>query len=107
MVASRRVDLLEDVRDEPFRAKLLPCAPSEAKRRAMDKDAHLLEAALRTDRIVVSCDEKSRALFRAACADVREIRVILWVNPEVEAEEVVAWLQAGARTEPGRRLSAS
>jgi hypothetical protein len=105
MVAARRIDLLGEVRDDRFRAKLLPSAPSEAKKQAMEKDAHLLEAALQADRIVISCDEIVRALFQDACSAVAEIRTVHWANPEIEAEEVVPWLRAGARAEAKRRLS--
>jgi hypothetical protein len=104
MVASRQVDFLDDVQDDRFRAKLLPCAPSPAKRRAMEKDAHLLEAALQADRIVISCDEKIRALFRDACGEVREIRQVSWANPEIEVEGVADWVREGARAEAKRRL---
>lgn len=106
MFAGRRVEILEHVGDKRFRANLLECAPSKTKRQAMEKDAHLLEAALRADRIVISCDEKVRALFQDACSEVHEIRTVHWANPEIEAEEVVPWLQAGARAEAKRRLSA-
>src|SRR4051812_47317963 len=105
MVATRRMDHLGEVRDGGFRARLLPCAPSKKKREAMEKDAHLLEAALQTDRIVISCDEKVRGLFQNACSAVSEIRAVHWANPEIEAEEVIPWLQDGAQAEAKRRLS--
>jgi len=105
MVAARRIELLGEVRNDRLRAKLLPCASSESKRKAMDKDAHLLEAALQADRIVISCDEIVRALFQEACSTVQEIRAIHWANPEIESEEVVPWIRDGARAEAKRRLS--
>ena len=63
-----------------------------------------LVAALQADRIVVSRDETVRVLFRQCCPAVKEIRSVLWANPEIEAEEVVSWLEGGARMEMARRL---
>lgn len=93
-------------RNETLRASLSQTAPSDSSRAAIEKDAHLLEAALQADRIVISRDETVRILFRQCCPAVREIRNVLWANPEVEAEEVVPWLEGGARMEAVRRLGA-
>jgi hypothetical protein len=73
----------------------------------MEKDAHLLEAALLTDRIVISCDEKVRVLFRAACREVHEIRQVHWANPEKEDEAVADWVREGARVEARRQLGSN
>jgi hypothetical protein len=72
--------------------------------RAIAKDIHLLEAALATDRIVISRDEEVRRLFREACGEVREIRQVSWANPEIEVEGVADWVREGARAEAKRRL---
>lgn len=74
------------------------------ERRAILKDAHLVEAACQTDRIVISRDETVRDLFRRACPELHEIRDICWANPEIEDERVVDWLVSGARSEVARRL---
>lgn len=62
----------------------------------MEKDAHLIEAARAADSIVLSCDEKARAHFRAACPKVQPLRTIHWGNPEAEQEEILPWLEKGA-----------
>ncbi|HEX7180520.1 MAG TPA: hypothetical protein VF756_01660 [Thermoanaerobaculia bacterium] len=104
MFSRKLVDLLGDVRDKTFRERLQACMTSEARRRALEEDAHLVEAALRADRIVISRDEQVRALFRIACLSLREIQDVLWANPESEDEKVVAWVQRGARKETIRTL---
>lgn len=93
-------------RNETLRVSLSQAAFSDSSRTAIEKDAHLLEAALQADRIVISRDEEVRTLFRQCCPAVQEIRNVLWANPEFEAEEVVPWLEGGARMEPARRLGA-
>lgn len=104
MVASGRAEFIQDVRDDVFRDSLSAAAPSAPARRAMDKDAHLIEAACVTDRIVISLDEIVRGFFRQVCPQVADLREILWGNPAIEGEQVVAWLKRGARTEKKRKL---
>lgn len=70
----------------------------------MLKDAHLLEAALATDGIVASRDEKARAAFRAASEVVSLLRQVVWLNPDRAEEGAIPWLEAGAPSEPSRRL---
>lgn len=107
MHSSRKVVPPEDLtRNEKLRASLSQAAPSDSSRAAIAKDAHLLEAALQADRIVISRDETVRILFRQCCPAIKEIRSVLWANPEIEAEEVVPWLEGGARVEPARKLGA-
>ena len=73
----------------------------------MEKDFHLLQAALATDRTVISLDETVRDLFKRASQQVGEIQRIIWVNPDRTAEEQpIIWLQNGAPPETHRRLSA-
>ena len=104
MIARKRFVRLEAVIDGDFREQLSRAASSPSSRRAMLKDAHLIEAARETDRIVLSLDEEAAGCFRGACAEVAKLRDVLWANPEVEQEEVADWLRRGARPETRRRL---
>lgn len=70
----------------------------------MVKDAHLLEVAIVTDHVVISRDEEVRRLFRSASSGYAAIQRVLWGNPEMEDEEVVTWLRAGAKAESRRAL---
>ena len=73
----------------------------------MQKDFHLLEAALATDQTIISLDETIRQLFARASQRVGEIRDIVWVNPDrTEEEEPLVWLQNGAPPEDHRKLRA-
>ena len=66
---------------------------------AMLKDAHLLEAALGADLIVVSKDNEVRTLFGKAVKNIAEIGPIVWVNP-VEETNARKWLEDGAEARP-------
>ena len=74
------------------------------QREAANKDAHLIEAAIATDRLVTSRDEKARKLFRNASVHVRQLRTIVWVNPTQADERPIDWLGNGARAEGHRQL---
>ena len=106
MVGAKRIIFLTETMDEKLRESLAGSVEFITEKRAVLKDAHLLEAALQADRIVISRDEIVRTLFRQCCPAIKEIRSVLWANPEIEAEEAVPWLEGGARMEPARRLGA-
>ncbi|MEA2600531.1 MAG: hypothetical protein QOF89_1523 [Acidobacteriota bacterium] len=70
----------------------------------MEKDAHLIEAAIQHDRIVFSRDEAMRQVLREVAAEIREVTQILWANPALEDDGVLVWLEEGARVEAARLL---
>ena len=77
---------------------------SDNKRKAAQKDAHLLEAALATDRTIISRDDSARDIFKSVSGSIREIKNIVWVNPTNSEEESVDWLKSGAKADQHRRL---
>ena len=58
---------------------------------AVLKDLHLVEAALATDKIVVSLDDRAHGDLR-----VEATRDIIWVNAVKEGGHAVYWLRNGA-----------
>jgi len=69
-------------------------AATSPNREAMEKDLHLIEAALITDRLVLSLDDKARALFCGLASSVGIVRTIDWRNPL--KHDCCEWLKAGA-----------
>ena len=63
------------------------------------EDIHLIEAAERGDRIVVSLDMRARNRFQVAAEAVEAIRGIVWVNPSATEGDPIAWLEEGCPTE--------
>jgi hypothetical protein len=59
--------------------------------RAVQKDLHLIEAALATDKIVISLDDRAQAEL---C--VNATREVTWVNAVAEGGHAVYWLRDGA-----------
>jgi len=72
----------------------------------MTKDLRLIEAALATDKIVISLDDNTaRTLFSRASNKVNELQHIVWVNPDkIETEKPIEWLKNGAEVESDRLL---
>jgi hypothetical protein len=79
-----KVEDIADLRNEELRAE----APGTV---SAQKDLHLVEAALVTDRIVISLDDRARTeLSVPAAAEV------MWVHPVDEGGRVIYWLRSGA-----------
>ena len=106
MDARRKIDRINPPEDEELQDKVTNAANDEDEVEAIEKDFHLLQAALATDQIVISLDETIRGLFKRASQQVGEIRNIIWVNPDRTEEEPITWLQNGAPPEPHRSFSA-
>ena len=100
-----RVHSDDAVPDERLRKQIGDAVPD--RRQAAEKDVHLIEAALRTDSLVASQDERARRIFRDASGSVRELRPIVWVNPTRPADDPIRWLEGGAPFEAWRRLGAA
>ena len=107
MDARKKIDRIDPPENAELQAKVTTTTNNENEIEAMQKDFHLLQAALATDQTVVSLDETIRGLFKRASQQVGEIRNIIWMNPDrTEEEQPIAWLQNGALPEAHRQLSA-
>ncbi len=72
---------------------------------AVEKDIHLIAAALMTDRTVLSWDDRVAAVIRKVCADTRTvtskaIRHLLWINPITDRDALHAWLSDAGAAQP-------
>lgn len=101
MYARRRVHSCEAPRDVSLRRRAAAAVPGH-RGPAVEKDVHLIEAALKADRLVASRDETARGLFRDASIRVRELQQIVWINPTLPADAPIGWLENGAPSEARR-----
>ena len=104
MESQKQVESITPAEAEDLRKELVETARSRNQVEAINKDFHLLQAALATDQTIVSRDERIHRLFKNAARQVSEIRDILWANPATEGESACDWLRAGAPPEASRRL---
>ena len=103
MYGRRQVHRHDAEHDEKLRTRIVS-AVSDNRKQAAEKDVHLIEAALGTDRLVASQDERARGIFREASRGVRELKPIVWVNPTLPADDPIGWLRNGAPSEERRQL---
>ena len=68
------------------------------------KDIPLVEAALETDKIIISLDENARHAFSELAQQIPELRTIVWINPANPSEEAITWLHEGASRQKLRLL---
>ena len=96
MMARKKLNLVRLEESEDLRQKIDLINIPQASKTAMLKDCHLIEAAIATERRVVSLDVVARKLFSAASHNIEEIKDVIWVNPVTDSELVMAWLKEGA-----------
>jgi len=107
MVAKKKLVALKNL---PTDSSLWEClekiAETDQQRSEIIKDIHLLEAALASDKTIISLDEKTaRKFFTLAAQTSSILQKIAWVNPDrVEEEQPIAWLERGAIPEEKRLL---
>ena len=105
MWSRKRVDRVGEERNDNLRKKINKVIISRQKP-VVEKDIHLIEAAIATDRLLTSRDETARRAFGNVSAIVGELRQIVWVNPTQNDENPINWLQDGAKADADRRLGA-
>ncbi len=92
MVSSRRVVHLDDCSCPAVLRKCTRVEATSPQMTVWGKDFHLVCAALMTDEVVVSMDETSRGLFSAIAGEVKELRRIEWINPEINPDGLQEWI---------------
>jgi len=107
MEARKKVHYIESAFNNEFREKIVQAllGTKSSAYEAVQKDFLLVEAALATDKIIVSRDDTVRELFSLTASSVGELRPIVWANPEKESETIIPWLEKGAKPERERLLS--
>jgi len=96
MLGHRKLAYMGDASNEGFRDAIASLPLTEKEREVILKDLHLVEAAMASDRVVVSRDEEARSSFRKAACHIPELRDIMWVNPTEDPGSVLRWLSEGA-----------
>jgi hypothetical protein len=105
MVGKKRLVKIDPPLDEELWSEIPDTAVSEKQRGEMIKDILLLEAALETDRRVISLDDNTaRKYFARAAKTIPKLREIVWVNPDKPKEKPIEWLREGAPAADFRML---
>ena len=70
-------------------------APSSKAATQLMKDIHLVVAALQTDRVILTLDDRARKGFEALAGTYRGLNRLRWLDPSREHDEIQTWLKGG------------
>lgn len=96
MVARRKLIFLSAGERNDLRQKVGAEKISDAQKKAMIKDFHLIEAAIVSDRKIIALDDTARSLFCGASQNIPELKNILWINPVSDPINAMGWLKGSA-----------
>jgi hypothetical protein len=98
MFSRKRVRRLASIPLHVGLRRVLPTLPDEGIQRAIEKDLHLIELALVTDRRIISLDERMRVHLGNLTPRVNVLSRVHWANPRLDA--CLVWLRTGAPDDP-------
>jgi len=106
MISKRKVSNVESSELAAFREAISEHFGSDRipESLAVLKDAHLVEAAFRSNKRVVSLDDTARQHLLSMSRSFHALHEIMWANPAKPAEKVVPWIAAGAKFAKSRLL---
>ena len=104
MMARRKVEIIDVAAHHSLEKRLQRARLDDPVAAIIEKDRHLIEAALATDKRVASLDDRVRNHLRNQAAKLPEVQSICWVNPNSNDEAAIAWLESGAPPERPRML---
>lgn len=93
MFGRKRVDFVQPSQHQPIRIAMRAHLVASIQR-IVEKDLHVIEAALATDRRIVSQDDTSCLHLGSLAPHVPELKHLHWANPT--STECIGWLQQGA-----------
>lgn len=103
MESRGKVARVRDQRD--IRSNITSSAGSSSAQQAMLKDAHLITAAMATDNVIASRDERAHELFAEIASKINGLGRVVWVPINERDDDALRWVKAGARAEMKFRLS--
>lgn len=76
-----------------IQAEINRAAISEAQKEVAEKDAHIVNAALLTDKFIASNDKTARDVFRLVAGDAPVMSGLAWAVPSEDTEMIVRLFQ--------------
>ncbi|WP_319244385.1 hypothetical protein [uncultured Propionivibrio sp.] len=78
---------------------------TEEQRSVANKDAHVVDAALASDRFIASNDKKARDVFCCVAQDTAAFRDVIWTVPSLHGEKISEVLSSKDDIPPQWRLT--
>jgi len=105
MVAKKKFFRVDDPQNDSLRKIIDSLELNDKEIAAIQKDIHLIEATIATDKTIISCDQALRDILAKAYQNLELLKELLYVNPTKESDEVMEWLRKGAIKEKRWMLS--
>jgi hypothetical protein len=104
MMARKKIEIFEISLDQSLQERIAGPEPDTPIAAILEKDRHLIEAAIATDERIASLDDRVRSHLRERARSLGEVASICWVNPEKPNDRAVSWLEQGAPADKTRKL---
>ena len=104
MEARRRVKPLGEEPQSGLLGALGKLSFTPEVRKIVEKDCHLVEAALATDCCILSKDERAYLHYYFAAEHLSQLRRVMWASPVRPADDCANWVAAGAKPDAKRRI---
>lgn len=104
MISKKKLVTVTDAYPQDIQDRLEESGVKPKELRNVQKDLHLVGAALETDEIVISCDRRMRRDLRKRLDVCPELGSLIWVDPNDDTDNWEEWLEKGAPDEPRWRL---
>lgn len=82
--------------NDALRRKINCFGLPQAARKEIIEDIHLVEAAMASDRVIISRDDAAQRLRSNITGSCPEIRKVIWCNPVTVSDDGLRWLRNGA-----------
>jgi hypothetical protein len=104
MVSERREKMIANPPITEFRSLIANAGLNANEHQTAIDDLHLVEAAIKTGKIVISNERKSRNVLNKAASNVKVLKEIEWVSPRLKSDRPFEWIQG--KHDPIRYLGA-
>jgi len=93
MVSRKQVNMIRIGKNEKTESDLPNWGLTDKQERIALKDCHLIDAALKSGKIVASGDNTARDVFSVASENKTMLKSLIWVNPKDGETEITNWIK--------------
>lgn len=104
MISKKRMVLIKDIENKEIRNFVECNIKNELVKKSIIKDLHLVEAALSTDEIVISCDDRMRNHLKTMCNECKSVKRLMWGSPIKISDDLKGWIDKNFKREECREI---
>jgi hypothetical protein len=97
MIARKQIFPIKIDEHERIESSLSDFGLTDKQEKNALKDCHLIDAALKTDKIIASADDRAKEIFSIAAIKAEIMQKLIWINPKKIAAELIVLLEGKSR----------